>query len=166
MLVNWQKVLLDGSIYSLICSVFVLITLWRIPRIWLQDFPEDIQQKIPPKTDKEKKLSLMLGIPFLLLLFAGPFISGLSWKLNAGIHIPFLSLFLHVFFIAMFFNVVDWLILDWLLVCTITPKFIVYPGTEGAKGYKDYQFHFIGFLKGSVISLISSLIIALLLLLF
>ena len=166
MILNWQKIFLDGSIYSLICSVFILVSLWRVPRIWLQDFPEDIQQMIPPKTEKEKQLSLMLGIPFLLLLFSGPLLSGLMWKLNAGFNIPFLSLFLHVFLIAMFFNVVDWLVLDWLIVCAITPKFMVYPGTEGAKGYKDYKFHFIGFLKGSVISLISSLIITLLLLLF
>ena len=163
---DWQKILLDGAIYSLIFSLFIIISLWRIPRIWLQDFPEDIQEKIPPKTEHEKRMSLILGIPFLLLLFVGPFLSGLTLKLNAAQDVPFLSLFVHVFLIAMFFNVVDWLILDWLMVCTLTPKFLVYPGTEGAKGYKDYKFHFIGFLKGSVISIVTSLIITLLLLLF
>jgi hypothetical protein len=163
---DWQKVIFDGTVYAIICSLLVMFSLWRMPRIWLQDFPEDIQAKVPPKTEQEKKLSLIIGIPFLLLLFAGPFLSGLTWKLNTASSIPFLSLLLHVFLIAMFFNVVDWLILDWLIVCTITPKFLVYPGTEGVKGYKDYKFHFIGFLKGSVISLVTSLVITLLILIF
>jgi hypothetical protein len=160
---DMNKVILDGTLYSLIVSIFIIVSLWRVPRIWLHDFPEDIQEMVPPKTEAEKRLSLIVGIPFLLLLFAGPFLSGLIWKLNAVNSIPYFALFLHVFLIAMFFNAVDWLVLDWLLVCTLTPKWMVIPGTEGAKGYKDYKFHFIGFLKGSVISGISSLIIALVL---
>ena len=161
-----EKIIVDGSIYSLICSIYVVITLWQWPRIWLQNFPEDIQEKVPPKTEKEKRLSLIFGIPFLLLLFAGPFLSGLTLKLSTFHEVSFFSLFMHVFFIAIFFNLVDWLILDWLIICLITPQFIVYPGTEGSKGYKDYKYHFIGFLKGCAIYFISSLIITLLLQLF
>ena len=140
MILNWHKIFLDGSIYSLICSVFILVSLWRVPRIWLQDFPEDIQQMIPPKTEKEKQLSLMLGIPFLFLLFSGPLLSGLMWKLNAGFNIPFLSLFLHVFLIAMFFNVVDWLILDWLIVCAITPNLWFIRERKGQKAIRIINF--------------------------
>lgn len=54
----------------------------------------------------------------------------------------------------------DLLIPDWLIFVAIQPKFIILPGTEGAKGYRDYGFHFRAFLKGSLGALIASLIIA------
>jgi len=50
------------------------------------------------------------------------------------------------------FNVVDLLLLDWPLVA-IAPRFIVLSGTEGSAGYKDYWFHFRGFLVGAVLIL-------------
>jgi len=57
-------------------------------------------------------------------------------------------------------SLTDLIILDWLIFCIITPAFIIIPGTQGARGYKDYQFHFIGFLKGAVIYGAFSLILA------
>jgi len=58
------------------------------------------------------------------------------------------------------FSAVDLLILDWLVFVTLRPKIVVLPGTEGAKGYGDYGFHFRAFLKGLAGSLIGSLVIA------
>jgi hypothetical protein len=46
------------------------------------------------------------------------------------------------------------------MYCTITPRFVVIPGTEGMAGYKDYVFHLRGFLIGSVISAAGGLVIA------
>jgi hypothetical protein len=60
----------------------------------------------------------------------------------------------------MVFNIVDWLLLDWLMFCTLTPRFLVIPGTEGMSAYKDYGFHFRGFLKGCVFSVLAGLVIA------
>jgi hypothetical protein len=47
------------------------------------------------------------------------------------------------------------LLLDWPLVA-IGSRFIVLPGTEGLAGYKDYGFHFRGFLIGIVLILAAS----------
>lgn len=47
-----------------------------------------------------------------------------------------------------FVSLADLIILGWIIFCVITPNFIVIPGTRGAAGYKDYRFHFFGFLKG------------------
>jgi hypothetical protein len=60
-------------------------------------------------------------------------------------HVSILEIFLSVAGVVFLFNLVDWLILDWLIVCTITPKFMVLPGTEGMAGYKNYATHFRGF---------------------
>jgi len=55
----------------------------------------------------------------------------------------------------MVFNVFDLLVLDWLLFCTIQPRFMALPGTEGMAAYGDYGFHAVGFLKGTVFSLVA-----------
>ena len=64
----------------------------------------------------------------------------------------------YIFIIAVTWNVVDLLIMDRLIVCTITPKWIILRGTEGCKGYKDYFFHFKGFLIGCVYTAMMSLL--------
>lgn len=57
-------------------------------------------------------------------------------------------------------NAYDLLVLDWLVICYITPDLVVIAGTEGNPGYKDYKFHFYGFLKGLVITFVLGLIIS------
>ncbi len=158
-MLDLSKMLLDGLILSTLASAFIVITLRLNPRIWLQDYPEDIQARVPPKTEQEKRFSLILGIPFLLLLVAGPLISTLALEARHPESATFFPLAVNAFGVAFVFNVVDWLILDWLMFCTLTPRFIVIPGTEGADGYKDYSYHFRGFLIGTVFSAVVGLII-------
>jgi hypothetical protein len=159
-MLNITRIIVDGAILSVLASLFIIVTLRLNPRIWLQDYPKDVQAKVLPKTPQEKHLSLVLGIPFLLLLVAIPFVSSLTMKYQTQGQIPFWVLFINSFSVAFIFNLVDWLILDWLMFCTITPGFLVITGTEGMAGYKDYLFHFRGFLIGSVLSAIAGLVIA------
>jgi len=146
--------LLHGLALSIIASVYIIITFMIKPRIWLQDYPQDIQDMIPPKDDQEKRLSLILGFPFLLLLFCVPLVSTILLK-NHNPDFSYFSLAFNAFGVAFAFNLVDWLVLDWLMFCTITPGFVVLPGSEGAAAYKDYWFHFRGFLIGTFLSLIA-----------
>ena len=60
------------------------------------------------------------------------------------------------------FNAFDLIVLDWLFFCTIQPRQMVLPGTEGMPGYRDYRFHFIGFLKGLGFCAVGGLFIAVL----
>ncbi len=79
-MVTIQNIIHDGLILTACASLFITITLWANPRIWLHDYPKDIQAMVPPKSEREKRLSLWLGIPFLVLLFAFPFFSTLEFK--------------------------------------------------------------------------------------
>lgn len=156
-MVNWVKIIIDGSILSVIASALLIVCLYVNPRIFLQDYPKDIQEAVPPKTPSEKRASLFWGIPFLLVLILVPISSTLALKPE---HPTFFPLFINAFGVAQFFNLVDWLVLDWLMFCTITPKFLMIPGTEGMAGYKDYGFHFRGFLIGTLLSGIGASMIA------
>jgi ribose/xylose/arabinose/galactoside ABC-type transport system permease subunit len=112
------------------------------PRLLLNkgDLPADILAAVPPKTEAEKRLAAILGIPFMIAVIAIPFISTLQFHRQAN-EATFLLLFVHAFAILMIFNLFDLLVLDLLLFCTITPGFMVVPGTEGLAGYKDRGFH-------------------------
>jgi hypothetical protein len=63
-----EKILLDGAILSILASFLLVGTLRFNPRLFLQDYPQSIQNLVPAKTPKEKRQSLIVGIPFLLLL--------------------------------------------------------------------------------------------------
>ena len=72
----------------------------------------------------------------------------------------FLNMLGFIFIIVMMWNVIDLVLMDCLIVCTITPKWVVIEGTEGCKGYKDYMFHFKGFMIGCVYSAISAVVLS------
>ena len=159
-MININKILLDGALLSILASLSIFCILRFNPRLFLQDYPDEIQAVVPPKTDLEKRQSLITGIPFLLILLAVPFISTVVLKRQSGEMISFFPLFLNAFCVAFLFNLVDLLLLDWLLFCYITPSFLVIPGTEGMGAYKDYGYHFRAFLIGTILSLAGGLIIA------
>jgi len=159
-MINISKILLDGALLSILASISIIGILRFNPRLFLQDYPEEIQAGVPPKTDLEKRQSLITGIPFLLILLAVPLISTLILKRQSGETISFILLFLNAFGVAFTFNLVDLLLLDWLLFCFVTPSFLVIPGTEGMQAYKDYGFHFRAFLMGTVLSIAAGLVIA------
>jgi hypothetical protein len=159
-----NKTIIDGATLSLLASLFIMVTMRINPRIWLNDYPKDIQAQVPPQSSYEKRVSTLLGIPFILLLLGFPLFSSLTLKQQFPGQITFSALFINSFGVVFIFNLVDWLILDWLIFCIITPKFIVLEGTEGMYGYKNFFFHFQGFLIGSLLSVISGSIIAAILL--
>lgn len=156
-MINWGKILIDGAFLSVIAALILLLILRFNPRILLNDYPKDVQAVAAPKTPTERKWTLLVGIPYLLVLLLVPFFSTLSLKPQNG---AFVALFVNAFGVAFIFNLVDWLLLDWLLFCTITPKFVMLPGTEGMAGYKDYAIHFRGFLIGTLLSAICGAAIA------
>lgn len=154
-----MTLLIHGLGLSVVASAWLLMVLWINPRVMVQDYPPDIRAAVPPKTAAEKRLALILGIPFLLLLVGVPLWS--TWALKQQLNpVSFRALAEHAFGVVFIFNVFDWLVLDWALLCAFTPKFAIIPGTEGMAGYKNYYFHFRGFLIGTVLSVVMALLIA------
>jgi len=155
---NFTKILTDGAILALIESLWVILALRVNPRIFLHDYPVRIQEKVPPKTRAEKRLLYLFGIPSMLLMLLWPFYSTLSLQEQGNA--SFWVLWLNAAGVVFVFNVIDWLVLDWFIFCTLTPRFLVIPGSEGMVEYKDYRFHFRGFLHGTVYSTLGGLVIA------
>jgi hypothetical protein len=156
---NFSRILIHGGALSLLSSLYLLAVLYYNPRLFLQDYPDEVQARVPPKTAQERRQSLLVGVPFLLLLIAVPTLSTLALKNQAG-GATFWQLFLNAFGVVFSFNLVDWLLLDWLIICTLKPRFLIIPGTEGMDSYEDYAYHFRGFLIGTLLSLVAGLAIA------
>lgn len=127
------------------------------PRMMLQDYPKAIQKLVPPKTDEERRMGIYFAIPLLAVLIGYPAFVGWYYSPQP---VTFLPVFSIMWGIMLVMNVFDLVVLDWIVFCTITPRFVVIKGTEGSPAYKDYMFHFVGFLKGIVITGVLSAAVA------
>jgi hypothetical protein len=150
-----RHALLYGGVLSAALSVLLLAVLWINPEILLNDYPPDIQQKHGPMSERSKRQRLPVAIVIGAVALAIVAVSFSAVRRDGGRHIPFLTAFVHLVVMFSVFNVVDLLLLDWPLVA-IRPNFMVLPGTEGSAGYRDYWFHFRGFLIGIVLILAAS----------
>lgn len=156
----WDRIFIDGATTCVLFGSVLVVSMMYNPRIWLHDMPADIQALVPPKTEQEKRQTSIFGIPLIAIMLAYPVLSALVGESQHGAQLSFLQAFLHVYSVFMFFNVFDWLVIDWGTVFFWKPEWELYPGTRGAAGYKDYAFHFRGFLKGSVMGVLLSVLMA------
>jgi tetrahydromethanopterin S-methyltransferase subunit B len=156
----FQTGLLYGIVFSLLFSALLLVMIRINPEMMLNDYPPEIKARYGPASEKTKKQRKPFVILFFLIVFGVPLLSILRLdQMIAGVP-SFLEIFINLFTLFLVFNIVDLFILDWLIFCAITPRFIVLPGTEGMAAYKDYGFHFRGFLIGCVICIVSALVFA------
>jgi hypothetical protein len=151
--VDWSLLLNSALICGLVLSI-VLTTIATVsaviaPDMWVGDYPPDIKEKSGPMSPRAARLRPYVAVLFFIPVLALP-ILGLYLLSSTGLR-PFPAALVYSVTALLVFNVFDLLVLDWLLFCTIQPRRMVLPGTEGMAGYRDYRFHFIGFLKGLVL---------------
>ena len=148
-----------GLVFSAIFCTLLLLTLRINPEILLKDYPPDIRDKWGPMRAHTKRQRVLVAGLFLV---AG--LSFVVWSLQS---FPVFDTRLLTFeatcvhFAVMFgtFNILDCVVLDWSLVYW-QPRFAVLAGTEGMTGYRNYWFHFRGFLIGIPIVLVGSALLA------
>lgn len=159
-MLDFNKILIDGGILTAAFTMLVLIAGMFMPRSFLnkEDVPADILAAVPPKTEAEKRKSLLVIIPLFIILIGGSLYSTYTFGRASGA--GFLALYLHALSIILMIATFDLVFIDWLILNTITPKWAVYPGTEGFAGYKNYGFHGRAHLKALPMQLIGAAICA------
>jgi hypothetical protein len=155
----FNSVLVCGLGLSLVLVTIMLISGALAPDMWVGDYPPDIREKYGPMSDRAAHLRPYIAVAFFAATLVIP-ILGLSELRTRLDHIPFIPALAFSAGALLVFNIFDLLILDWLFFCTIQPRIMVLPGTAGMAGYRDYRFHFIGFLKGLGFSAVGGLLIA------
>lgn len=161
-MLSLNRILLDGTLLSLVLGLLVMGSLYYNPRLWLQDYPAPIQAKVPPQTPTEKRQQRILVIPLLLFMFFIPLYSTYQLRLENGGSLPFITAYVNTFAISNIFNLFDAVVLDLLILTFMKPKFAVIPGAEGMEYlYRDWNMHLRNYLKGIVVCAVLSLPITL-----
>ena len=157
-MLDTTRILRDGALLSLVASTYLLVLMRFNFRMFLGHFPKEIREIVPPRSAKERWMSVLLGS-----LIGFPLTSALLWRTaTLGSH-SFWDLFAYAFGVLFIFNLVDLLILDWLIVCWFKPHWVILPGTEHIVIPNPYLYHLKEFLMGTVGLVIVSLAIAALL---
>src|SRR5215831_771393 len=139
-----MRIVRDGALLSVVASTYLLVLLRFNPRIFLGHYPKEIRQVVPPRSEKERRMSVLLG-----MLVGVPCGVALLWRTaTLGSHY-FWDLFAYAFGVLFTFNLVDLLILDWLIVCWLKPRWVILPGTEHVAIPNPYLHHFKEFLIGT-----------------
>jgi len=155
-----SNALVFGVVLGAILFTTILVVVRINPEIMLRDYPPDVRAEHGPMSDRSKRQRLVVGILVLAVMF-GVIVASLAPILDdVDAADLFPTSFVHFFVMFSVINVLDWLVFDWLIVVRIRPSFLVLPGTEGMAGYRDYAFHFRGFLIGIPITLAASLLLA------
>jgi hypothetical protein len=160
-----ENVLFHGSIFALLFTIYLLALMRGLnPRIWaFSDYPKSITDHVPPQTPRERRIGAYATIPFFILCFGFPIVSTMMLEGLYGGSLPLLDAFLNIFGIMMFGNIADFVILDWLIVGTITPDWVIIPGTEHMreKEYKEFRgYHAKGHARALILLVLLSLLFA------
>ena len=155
-----QHGLLYGAMTSVGLTALVLVSLRFWPMIWIHDAPAEVRAVAPPLTETERRMRLIFVILFFGWMLAVLVTSLLGLRRLGGGAVSFGDVALTTFLIWMTFNVVDLLLLDWLLLNVIRPNLFTFPVTAVENPFGGYTYHFIGFLKGTLMGAVFSLIVA------
>ena len=153
-----DRVLIDGSVTSLVFTVYVVGTLRWNYRWWLSSFPPALQDRLPPQTTHEKQRGIFVAMGTLAIFLLSMLVSLMLLKDRSSSELTFLMAWLHTYLLWQVVNIWDLIIIDWAGFLLIDPKDPPFPGTANSSGYRDYLFHFIGFIKGSVLGIFISLL--------
>ena len=150
--------IIEGLVWSALWIIYVYIIVKCFPWQMLHDYPKDIQEAATLKepTEQQNTKSKLFSAIGSLVIFGAIILFGIAqFRLERT---SIWNLLGFIFIIAMMWNVIDLLVMDWLIICTITPKWVVIEGTDGCKGYKDYWYHFKGFLIGCLYTTLMAVI--------
>jgi hypothetical protein len=157
-LVDTTRIIRDGTVLSVVGSACLLLLLRFNPRLFLGHYPKEIREIVPPRSKKERRMSILVG-----LLLGAPFTSALLWRTATLESHAFWDRFAYAFGVLFIFNLVDLLILDWLIVCWFKLPWVVLPGMEHIAMPIPYLHHFKEFLMGTAGLVLVGLAIAALL---
>lgn len=153
-----QPVLLNGLILSLVLGAIVLGSLRYNARLWLQDYPKPIRDKVPPLSPAERRDRVVVAVLLLSVLFGGIILETLQLRTNPAGAISLGAAYLSIFLMLLIFNLFDALVLDLFILTLLKPRFVILPGAEGMEYlFHDYGKHLTDFLKGLVFCAVASL---------
>jgi hypothetical protein len=149
-----------GIVFSVGFALIVLGALYLNPRIMLSSYPKEVQAQLPPLSPSEKKQQTVLGTLVWGYALVGLFYANARLAAGGG-PAAFVPLFLNTYLVFEVVNLFDLLVIDYLVLLVLKPPSLFIPGTLALGQDHGFGFHFKGFLKGSVLGVVISAVIAL-----
>jgi hypothetical protein len=128
-------------------TIFVVVSFWDWPRLWLHSLPEDIANLAGPKTPAEERATTFLLLPYLIILPGLSIVSTIYAAQSANVELSFLGALVHLYLVMIVVHTYDFAVIDFIHTLIINPNHPPIKGTEGAHGWKDMNFHFRSLLK-------------------
>jgi hypothetical protein len=123
------------------------------------DYTEEIKAKVAPQNKEEKRTAIIIGIPWLLFVFIFPLVSTYLLKMQLGNDFSLGIAFTNMFVLLVLITIGDFVVLDWWIVSTITPAYVIIPGTDKEE-YKNINQHFRGHIKSFLVQTVVCMLIA------
>lgn len=156
------RLALDGTLYVLALGVFIIGSLLYNNRLWMQDYPKEIQALQAPLTPREKRERIVMAGLVFVVMVGGLLISNAGLKAANGGSLSFLSAYGNTLALFNLFNLFDAVVIDWGLGVVVKARFMLLPGSETRMHlYSDPHMHITNYLKGVIAGFILSLPIAL-----
>lgn len=133
---DFFSIIIDSVVISIILYGGIFFMIKINPRAQLYNYLFKIRESVLPKNKEENKILLRIGIQVMILLVAYIIISFYIRFQGSGI--SYFSVLFRWIIVNGLVCVIDLFIFDYFIFCTITPKFIIIPGTEGNSAYKYY----------------------------
>ncbi|MCW5879066.1 MAG: hypothetical protein KIS80_09415 [Anaerolineales bacterium] len=144
-MIPFSITLLHGLLICLPFTLFVLVSFWGWPRLWLHSLPPDIAAAAGPKSQAEEQATKYLLIVALVVL---PGLSVLStYQATRSIDLTFWGALVHIYSVWVVVHLWDFAVIDFAHALLINPAKPPIRGTENLKGWSDMRFHFRSLLK-------------------
>lgn len=151
---------LEAAVVTIVLFVVIVLTsLAYNPRLWIQDFPEEMQAEMTPLSPGERLERVLVAGLLVGVVIGIPLLSVLRLKSMQG-GITFRQGFVHIWLIVMAVNLVDLVLVDWVIGLWWQPEVLSTPEIEAGSQYNTYRFHVIEHLKGTVLLTIVALVLA------
>jgi hypothetical protein len=105
-LLDTARIVRDGALLSVAGSTYLVLLLRFNCRIFLRHrhYRKELRKIVPPKSKHEMQMSVLLGVPFALLLLGTPYVSARLWQTRSQRSSSFWELFAHAFGVFFLFN--------------------------------------------------------------
>jgi len=153
-----NHVLIDGLAFSLAVGAVIFSSFFVNVRVWLQDFPAEVQAVVPPLSAHEKRQRTVFGVAMLVIMVAGLWLSAQHLKTDSSVAVSFVTMFGHLYLVFTIFNLFDLLVIDYLIGAVLKPKWSIVPGAEHlAHLHQSLSYHLKDFWKALIVGAVFTL---------
>ncbi|GAA0958375.1 MULTISPECIES: hypothetical protein [Streptomyces violaceusniger group] len=107
----------------------------------VDDYSPTIRERYGAQSARGKRAAGVMGALNAVVFIAVPVVGLMDLRGRADGGLGFWRAFVFGALVWLALVLFDLVVLDWWLFCTVQPRFMVLPGTEGMAEYRDYGFH-------------------------